>query len=335
MKILPLIILAAGLALTAQAETGPVPPSQRVLNLRHHFPAQNLARAVEFKECQACFERVENLASAEEAVRRAEDTKAGLIKALKAAEADRKQKADHKELAATIAWLNGPFTRYVERWHRLIEEMGKVTDVWRLAPPGETLTLISSFREKHQDWLDHHATLKDDLAKLEATAKVLVEAHNNREPRQVEEYHATFAVAKGRAEVIAKRETEKPESQDIARELADRLKGLDSRGEKFVHVPVRTVATGEALAIVRSVHETHQDWLDHHTGMKEDLARVEAKAKEIEHPAGPGASDQVDEFYFAIDASTDRAEDIAQREDEPAESRDFAQKLAARLAKVE
>jgi DNA repair exonuclease SbcCD ATPase subunit len=344
MRILPLFAIAAGLALAANAQSVPEQPSIRVLDFKNHFPLQSLARDAEFKECLACFERVDSLASAEEAVRHAKDTKASLLQTLKVANTDQTPKAGKKDLADTIEWLNGPFTRYVARWQRLIDDLtarsapvGQTGGVgaWRIAVPGDTLALIKSYHETHQDWIDHHSGIKEDLANLEATAKVLEDAKEDRDQRQAEEFHAAFAAAKGRAVTISKRESEKQESQDIAQELADRLKVLEAAGEPFVPLPVRTIATGEALALVRSVHETHQDWLDHHTGMKDDLAQLDAKAKALDNLQGRRAPEQEDAFYFAVDASTDRAEDIAQREDEPAESREFAQRLAGRLAKIE
>jgi hypothetical protein len=344
MRILTLFVFAAGFALAANAQTVPEKPIPRVVELGKHFPLQGLAGEAEFRECLACFERVDRLSSAQEAVRRAEDIKVELIKALKVAEADKRQKARRTEFAATTAWLNGPFTRYVARWQRLIDELApkklpvdwaKSTVVWRIAMPGETLAAIKSMRDSRQDWLDHHAGMKNDLAKLETAAKALGAVEENRDRRQVEEYHAAFAATKGRAEAIAKREGESPESQDIARGLADRLKSLENTGAPFAPLPVRTIATAEALNLVRSVHETHQDWLDHHTTMKEDLAKLETKANEVDAAKERRAPEQEDAFYVAVDRATERAEIINQREDETAESKDYAKKLVAQLAKIE
>jgi hypothetical protein len=93
----------------------------------------------------------------------------------------------------------------------------------------------------------------------------------------------------------------------------------------------RKVNAGDALYMVKSITDSQQAWVDSHRGMKSDLNKLGEVAKRIDQAGGRADAKDADEFHAAIDAAVKRAETIANRDSETADSKEIARQVEERL----
>lgn len=230
-----LLLLAILSPLAAPCQTPADVTTARLAELKKDFPVQGGVRDEIYQDCQACFSTVSSPASAKAALVAAEAAKQKRLDALKQARTDKQSPAQKQEFTADIKWLNGPFTQYLARWQKLLDELQQA------APPvGSTisvagggpekaaaaLALVASIRQSETAWVNAHGGFKADLNKVENAAEALAAAKDGAAPELETAFRVAVDNAVKLADEIAGRPGEKAAGKATAKDLAAQLKTL-------------------------------------------------------------------------------------------------------------
>lgn len=230
-----LLLLAFLSPLGAPGQTVADVTAARLAELKKDFPAQGGVRDEIYQECQACFSTVSTPASAAAALQAAEAAKQKRLESLKQARTDKQAAAQKQEFTADIKWLNGPFTQYLTRWRKLLEELQNAAPPAGNAKPAAgggpdkaaaALALVASMRQAETAWINAHGGFKADLNKIENAAKALAAAKDGAAPELETAFRTAVDNAVKLAEEIALRPGEKAAGKSTAKDLAAQLKTL-------------------------------------------------------------------------------------------------------------
>jgi hypothetical protein len=229
--------LAAWCALSARADDAAPDNGSAILSLRNDFPAKAGVRDDIYAACQQWFV-VSTLPAAKEAVRHAEETRKKYLDELTSAKTSGVAKAEQARLQASIKWLNGPFTTYLNRWRKLSGDPESTADAAAAgdspAPDAQAasdaaakaLAMVADIRKTEAGFISGHSGFKDDLAKLESTAQAVQDANGMPTAAQADALKSAVAAAVQRADTISTRATEKAAAKTKAKDLMARLKTL-------------------------------------------------------------------------------------------------------------
>ncbi len=230
-----LLLLAVLAPLAALGQSPADVTAARLTALKKDFPAQGGVRDEIYQECQACFNTVSSPASAKAALDAAEAAKQKRLDSLRQARTDKQSSAQQQEFAADIKWLNGPFTQYLARWQKLLEELQNAVPPAGSAKPAAAggpekaaaaLALVASIRQSETAWVNAHGGFKADLNKIDNAAKALAAAKDGAAPELETAFRSAVDNAIKLAEEIATRPGEKAAGKGTAKDLAAQLKTL-------------------------------------------------------------------------------------------------------------
>ncbi len=238
MKTLLLAFLVACGLLALRTDGAATETDPAIIALRQSFPEKGSVRDDIYTACQKWFTVLTTTAAVNDAVRHATETQGKYLDELTAAKASGVSAQEKTRLQASITWLRGPFTTYLNQWRKLAELPEETAHAAAPAgppPPDIKATIAEATRAAAMvkdiegtdaTFLKNHTGLKADLATVGTAAQAVLDAGDHPTQVQADSVLSAVTTAIKQAQTISTRATETAAAKANAKNLMTKLRSL-------------------------------------------------------------------------------------------------------------